>query len=134
MQRKNVFSWNGIDNHGQRVRGNITAPNKAIAQNILIKKGVSAIKLNYQIQLKTRLQNNITSKHITNFTLQLANLLHAGIPLIKALTILNNEAHHAAYRKFITDIKTKNLVTVLFPLAMPPVNPIFNISLASLKN
>lgn len=87
------FRWRGIELDGTRRRGRIVAPDTATARARLRDEGLVAATLTEHGRAKAP---RTSTREVTAFTRQLANLLNAGLTLIQGLQVLAQTAHRDA--------------------------------------
>lgn len=100
------FSWEGTDNKGKKLRGNILAESEAAVRSGLRRKGVVATKVTKQSTLLKR-KGKVRPEDIAIFSRQLATMLGAGIPLVQAFDIVGNGHDNPAMQKLILAIKAE---------------------------
>lgn len=90
-----TFIYKAIDGNGRQVADTLVAPDRAAAIDLLFTKSLSPISIERQEELQagglTRM-GRVSKGDVEAFTRQLANLLAAGVPLSRALSILSREA------------------------------------------
>jgi type IV pilus assembly protein PilC len=79
------FEWEGRDRHGKPVRGELYSAGEAAVGAHLRRQGITVLRVR-----KRRLQGGsaVRRKDVALFTRQLATLLHAGVPLLRAFDIV----------------------------------------------
>ena len=97
------FAYKAIDSSGQETADRLVAPDRSAAIEQLCGKDLSPISIE-RVQEKrseglfARI-GGVSKREVDAFTRQLANLLAAGVPISRALGILNREASRAASKK-----------------------------------
>src|SRR5574340_543153 len=99
-----LFSWEGTDKKGKKVRGEMRAPGAAVVTTTLRRQGINVIKVKKQRGLGRG--KKITDKDITLFTRQLATMMKSGVPLLQAFDIVGKGHSNPAVSKLLNDIKT----------------------------
>lgn len=93
------FIYTARDTRGRKVKGKVEAKDKQVASSILREKGLFIVGLRdhnesalteFQAQL-----SRVTQDDIVNFTRQLATMINAGLPLIQAFGILQDQSKPA---------------------------------------
>ncbi len=97
-----AYQWDGIDQHGMRISGKMYAENIDSVKNELMKQHISPLK----IHKKFKLYEKISSKHIVDFSRQLATLINSNIPLFAALNIMQQNCKCFNLRVLIENIKS----------------------------
>ncbi len=98
-----TFAYKAIDSSGQETADRLVAPDRSAAIELLCIKDLSPISVE-RVQEKrpeglfARI-GGVSKREVDAFTRQLANLLAAGVPISRALGILNREASRAASKK-----------------------------------
>lgn len=101
--KQKTYLWNGIDQHGMRISGKKHAENIECVKNELMKRHISPLKIHKKFQLHKN--KKISSKHIVDFSRQLATLINSNIPLFTALNIMQQSCEHSNLRVLIENIK-----------------------------
>ena len=112
LKKNAIFIWEGIDSNGKRKKSELSSADYETVKLILLKQNIQPIKIRekktFYVNLDPpfRKSTKITHKHIINMSKELATLINANIPLITALTILNNDTNrNPALRKILSNIK-----------------------------
>lgn len=109
MQTKHLktYMWKGIDENGNYVEGIVEAINFNIIIGELKRKNITPIKIKTRIDLKNLLftKTKIKSKHITDFSKQLAALMNANLPLVTALETIGKDYPNQTLGEIIIKIK-----------------------------
>ncbi|MGL4943175.1 MAG: type II secretion system F family protein [Thermoguttaceae bacterium] len=112
------FKIDAVDATGKEIHDIIDAPSEAEAQQTIRQKGyhVTKIALHKERQLKTAAKHNdgktfslgkVKSKKLTIFTRQLSILQDAGLPILRSLTVLKEQAPNGALRNALIDVTTE---------------------------
>jgi type IV pilus assembly protein PilC len=99
-----VFSYEGSDRKGRKMKGDIRAASEAVANAQLRRQGITVLKLKKQSGASKG--KKITDKDITLFTRQLATMMKAGVPLLQAFDIVGKGHNNPSVAKLLMDIKT----------------------------
>jgi type IV pilus assembly protein PilC len=113
-----MFSFEAMDSTGQEIRDQIEAPTEADAQATIRNMGYFVTKISQQKarksgaeKAKTGRRGNRTFaiggvglKQVTAFTRQLSILQDAGLPILRSLKILENQAKPGALKNSLMDI------------------------------
>lgn len=98
-----TFAYKAIDVQGRQTADKVNAPNRASAIEQLCSRKLSpvSVKREREDQAEGMLSRvgRVSKGEIEAFTRQLANLLAAGVPLSRALSILSREASRPAAKK-----------------------------------
>ncbi len=108
---KHRFAWRGVDRQGKIQKGVLHAHSPEEVSNELKRQRIRATRIQRQFDLPNWLalstQPRVCARDITQFTRQLATLLHAGIPLLQAFDILNRGEGHATLKALIRELRTQ---------------------------
>jgi len=100
------YRWEGIDKHGDRVKGSQSSSSISLLRIELRRRGISPKKIRKQAKpLFSFSKDKITVKDITLFTRQLATMINAGIPLVKSFDIVSRGTDKDSLREMINTIK-----------------------------
>ena len=108
---KHRFAWRGVNRQGEIQSGVLHANSPEEVSHELKQQRIRATRIQRQFDLPSWLQlkrqSRISSRDITQFTRQLATLLHAGVPLLQAFDILNRGEVNAALKSLIRELRTQ---------------------------
>ena len=106
---KHRYTWHGIDRQGKVVTGNTSANQREDVVQQLRQQRIRATRIQRQLEwssgLNSPTKHRITARDITPFTRQLATLLHAGVPLLQALQILERGERRVGLRTVIQTLR-----------------------------
>jgi len=100
-----TFGYTALDRLGNRTSGSVPAESRAAAMDIVTSRGLSPIAVDEQKSTSTAANaprrfsfssSRVPRSAVESFTRELANLLAAGLPLSRALSLLRREASHPA--------------------------------------
>ena len=102
------YAWRGVDREGQVVTGHITANSSERVRNQLKQQRIRATRIQRQYELpkwfKLQTKARISTRDITQFTRQLATLLHAGVPLLQAIHLLERGESKTTLQSILHDL------------------------------
>lgn len=99
-----VFVYKAIDNSGKDITGTIEAGNEKMASSRLRDMGVRPYNIAEKKETGFQLpfmQGGIKDEEISLLTRQMATLLDAGLPLLRALTILQEQAENPKMKELL---------------------------------
>ena len=99
-----LFTWEGTDKKGKKVKGEMRAPGAAVVTTTLRRQGINVIKVKKQRGFGRG--KKITDKDITLFTRQLATMMKSGVPLLQAFDIVGKGHSNPAVAKLLNDVKS----------------------------
>ena len=111
-----VYNYTAMDAKGREQKGKINAPNEEAVANELRRKGMFPTSIRAAVKTKSAKKKsggassmnislgsgNIKRKDLTVFTRQLAILLGAGLPLIRSLHTLKDQAKNPAVKSVLS--------------------------------
>ena len=101
-----IFSWEGMDKSGSRIKDNISARTETLARAELRRQGFKVIRIkkksNSLLSFKKR---KINTKDIAIFSRQLATMLSAGVPLVQAFDIVGRGHDNPSMQDLLMTIK-----------------------------
>ena len=101
-----VFTWEGTDRKGNRVKGETRAATLALARADLRRQGITPLKLKKKsTSIFSNRKQKITSKDIAVFSRQLATMMSAGVPMVQAFDIVGRGHNNPAMQEMILSIK-----------------------------
>jgi len=95
-----VFAYKAIDLQGKESAGTLSADNRAAAVEQVIRQGSTPISVQEHTQVAAAVvktpagKGRVPQTYIESFTREMSNLLSAGVPLSRALSIVIREANH----------------------------------------
>ncbi|MBN1501169.1 MAG: type II secretion system F family protein [Spirochaetes bacterium] len=143
-----IFEYDALDRNGNSLSDIIDAPNAEKAKQILRSRRIYVVRIGEQSAIafssSKKKSENISSLHnlisavsdyftlkkskqqVSVFSRQLATLLNAGIPLLKAISDIIEQVDNKNFRNVIADIKTKIESGISFSNALTSHNRIFS--------
>jgi type II secretory pathway component PulF len=105
-----VFSYQAISETGTTVAGTIEAESEAMAEHLLTSKGLIPIRI-YASQAKisfwTRIKENLGKlepKELILFTKQFRSMLHAGVPIMRILQVLESQTENKVLKTVVAQM------------------------------
>ena len=104
-----TFKYSAIDGNGKPVNGKIDAPNeeqaraKLSAQRLMV-SSISAEGFGKKGKKNAGFNKKINGEQLTIFTRQLATLLQAGLPLLRAMQILSDQEKDPVFKTALETI------------------------------
>ena len=103
-----TYIYKGIDGQGRPVYGSIEAQNKEDAKKQLRSRNITANELKFDWKkVELSFGEKITDEDLVIMTRQLATMIDAGLPIVKALDIIGNQAPKKKLRNIFNDIKNQ---------------------------
>ncbi|MFZ5560654.1 MAG: type II secretion system F family protein [Pseudomonadota bacterium] len=104
-----TFNYEGTDRRGQKVKGEVSSKNMALAKAQLRKQGINAQKV---YQKRGSLFSGIGKKKIgaldiAIFTRQLATMMKAGVPLVQSFEIVADGLDNPSMKEVVLGLKTE---------------------------
>jgi len=101
-----IFTWEGTDRKGNRIKGETRAANMALARADLRRQGITPLKVRKKsTSIFANRKQKITSKDIAVFSRQLATMMSAGVPMVQAFDIVGRGHNNPAMQEMILTIK-----------------------------
>lgn len=108
------YLYEGFDRSGKKISGEIEAPSSQEANNQIRKMGnfpssirekaLGAISSPTAMQKKKFYITGVSKKSLTQFTVQLATLQNAGLPILRSLKILGDQQKPSKLKDVITEV------------------------------
>ncbi|MFS2124256.1 type II secretion system F family protein [Pseudomonas sp. Pseusp97] len=103
--RTSVFSWEGTDRKGGKVKGELSGTNTALVKAQLRKQGINPTKVRKKgISLFSK-GKKIKPLDIALFTRQMATMMGSGVPLLQSFDIIGEGFDNPNMRKLVDEIK-----------------------------
>lgn len=125
------FAYKGLNASNAEVTGQIEAANEKLASNMLRERGIRPFEVKAakggmgSISFGGRKQK-VKASDLMTFTRQLATLIDAGLPLLRALTVLTEQSENPTLRDAISDISETVKGGASFSEALAKYPKIFN--------
>lgn len=106
-----VFAYKAMDASNREVNGRIDAANEKLASQQLRDKGMRPFQVTAVAEggiadfMASWKKKKVKPSDMMTFTRQLATLIEAGLPLLRALTILTEQSENPTLRVMIEEIK-----------------------------
>src|ERR1700723_2505667 len=97
------FIWEGKDKRGNKVRGKGLAANEQALRADLRRQGVAPTRV--KTPSRVRGGGKVQPQDIAVFSRQLATMMSAGIPMVRAFEIIGNGHEKPSMQKLVLDIK-----------------------------
>ena len=105
-EKAHVFTWEGTDRKGNRIKGETRAATIALARADLRRQGITPLKIRRKsTSIFSNRKQKITSKDIAVFSRQLATMMSAGVPMVQAFDIVGRGHNNASMQEMILSIK-----------------------------
>lgn len=103
--KTSVFTWEGTDRKGGKVKGELSGTNTALVKAQLRKQGINPTKVRKKgISLLGR-GKKIKPMDIALFTRQMATMMGSGVPLLQSFDIIAEGFDNPNMRKLVEEIK-----------------------------
>ncbi|TVO70780.1 type II secretion system F family protein [Sedimenticola selenatireducens] len=100
-----VYSWEGADKHGKRVKGESRAPSIALIRADLRRQGINPLKVKKKATALLNTKKKITAGDIAIFARQLSTMMEAGVPLVQAFDIVGKGHNNPSMQDLLLAIK-----------------------------
>ena len=97
-----LYQYQYVDAHGKRKSGSIDAQEDREARNKLREQGILVTQL--QAKSKISKKQNLKGDNLLAFTVQLSQLINAGVPLYESLTALEEQSRGDSYHRVILSL------------------------------
>lgn len=103
--RTSVFSWEGTDRKGSKVKGELSGVSPALVKAQLRKQGINPQKVRKKSVSLFGAGKKIKPMDIALFTRQMATMMKAGVPLLQSFDIIGEGFDNPNMRKLVDDLK-----------------------------
>ncbi len=103
--KTSVFTWEGTDRKGGRIKGELSGTSTALVKAQLRKQGINPIKVRKKGISLLGKGKKIKPMDIALFTRQLATMMSSGVPLLQSFDIIGEGFDNPNMRKLVDDIK-----------------------------
>ncbi len=106
VEKAHVYTWEGTDKKGKRLKGEVRAATVTLVRADLRKQGVIPLKIKKKpTSIFSPRKPKITSADIAVFARQLATMMEAGVPMVQAFDIVGRGNENASMQDLILAIK-----------------------------
>ncbi|WP_313516162.1 type II secretion system F family protein [Pseudomonas sp.] len=102
--KTSLFTWEGMDRKGTKVKGELSGVNPALVKAQLRKQGINPTKVRKK-GFSFGTGKKIKPMDIALFTRQMATMMKAGVPLLSSFDIIMDGQENPNMRKLIDEIK-----------------------------
>ncbi|PWU29239.1 type II secretion system protein F [Pseudomonas sp. RW407] len=103
--KMSVFTWEGTDRKGGKVKGELSGANTALVKAQLRKQGINPTKVRKKGISLLGKGKKIKPMDIALFTRQMATMMGSGVPLLQSFDIIAEGFDNPNMRKLVEDIK-----------------------------
>jgi len=103
--KTSVFTWEGTDKRGAKVKGELSGVNPALVKAQLRKQGINPLKVRKKAVSLLGQGKKIKPLDIALFTRQMATMMKAGVPLLQAFDIIGQGLDNQNMRKLVDEVK-----------------------------
>lgn len=103
-----IYKYKALDKKQATVSGKVEAANEDIAVDVLVDRGLSVLSIekerSFDLSRYFGFLNSVKVKELVVFSRQLAVLVSANLPIIKALKVLKEQTDNPYFQKIINEI------------------------------
>jgi len=103
--KNSVFTWEGLDRQGARIKGELSGVSPALVKAQLRKQGINPQKVRKKSISLFSAGKKIKPMDIALFTRQMATMMKAGVPLLQSFDIIGEGFDNPNMRKLVDDLK-----------------------------
>lgn len=100
-----VFTWEGTDRKGTKVKGELSGQSPALVKAQLRKQGINPTKVRKKSISLFSAGKKIKPLDIALFTRQMATMMKAGVPLLTSFDIIGEGFENPNMRKLVDELK-----------------------------
>jgi len=105
-EKSYVFTWEGTDRKGKRVKGESRAPDIPFVRAELRRQSINPLKIKKKAgAFLTNRKQKIKSKDIAIFSRQMATMMSAGVPLVQSFEIVGRGHNNPSMQDLVLAIK-----------------------------
>ena len=105
VEKPAVFTWEGTDRRGARIRGETRAASLALVRADLRRQGVTPTKVKKKPHPLFETKKKIKPADIAYLSRQLATMMSAGVPLVQSFDILGRGHDNPSMQELVLSIK-----------------------------
>ncbi|HRP63121.1 MAG TPA: type II secretion system F family protein [Phycisphaerales bacterium] len=98
-----TFAYVARDNSGQRITGKVAAPTEQAVLAELHARQLSPVRVE-EVHERTLLKRRLSSRQLAQAYRQMADLLRAGVPLLRAIKLLGRSKSNPLLAKVMTEV------------------------------
>jgi type IV pilus assembly protein PilC len=103
--KTSVFTWEGTNRQGAKIKGELSGVSPALVKAQLRKQGVNPQKVRKKSVSLFSAGKKIKPMDIALFTRQMATMMKAGVPLLQSFDIIGEGFDNPNMRKLVDDLK-----------------------------
>lgn len=103
--KNSVFTWEGLDRQGAKIKGELSGVSPALVKAQLRKQGINPQKVRKKSVSLFSAGKKIKPMDIALFTRQMATMMKAGVPLLQSFDIIGEGFDNPNMRKLVDDLK-----------------------------
>jgi type IV pilus assembly protein PilC len=103
--KASVYSWEGLDKKGTKIKGELSGHNPALVKAQLRKQGINPTKVRKKTVSIFGAGKKIKPLDIAFFSRQMATMMKAGVPLLQSFDIIAEGTENPNMRKLVDDLK-----------------------------
>ena len=103
--KNSVFTWEGLDRQGAKIKGELSGVSPALVKAQLRKQGINPQKVRKKSISLFSAGKKIKPMDIALFTRQMATMMKAGVPLLQSFDIIGEGFDNPNMRKLVDDLK-----------------------------
>ncbi|MFO7909678.1 MAG: type II secretion system F family protein, partial [Halomonas sp.] len=96
------FKWQGADESGRRLSGEVVSRSQAAVQDELQKHRITVKRVRKKGSLSGR--GRVNARDITVFTRQMATMIRAGIPMLQSLEVVSESVKKPSMVRLLQDL------------------------------
>ncbi len=100
-----IYTWEGVDKQGRKVKGEMEAGSVALVNTSLRRQGINPLKVGRRRGTLFQFKKKIKPKDIALFTRQLSTMLISGIPIAQAFDIVGKGHENPSVQQLVNSIK-----------------------------
>lgn len=100
-----IYTWEGVDKQGKKVKGEMEAGSVALVNTSLRRQGINPLKVGKRRGTLFKIKKKIKPKDIALFTRQLSTMLISGIPIAQAFDIVGKGHENPSVQQLVGSIK-----------------------------
>ncbi len=97
-----LFQYQALDSKGHKHRGVIEAQSEREAKDKLRERGLMVAQMSAKAGISSK--QNLTGENLLNFTMQLSQLVNAGVPLYESLTAIEEQYQREPFHRVLLSL------------------------------